>query len=268
MLLEVLICTIDDRIAQAANVLLPQQPDVCYLVSWQLTQPTYLGQLPQALRERTDVRVVMSEAEGGLAHNRNNALQRACGDILLLADDDVRLETTGLACLMAYFEHHSYIDVVATCAKRADKQWHKDYPLHPIDLHEPPRGYYVSSVELALRHTKRLPRFDERFGLGSLHLASGEEEVFIADCLHAGLRARFIPLHTVTLTNTCTTGTTFDSNAKVRRSKGAVLAYLHGAWGAILRSLKFSLFYRGTLSRWCVLKDLLWGINYITYGRE
>lgn len=267
MLLEVLICTIDARIAQVADLLLPEQSGVCYLVSWQQSQAAHGWATPAALAERPDVRVVTCQGKG-ISRNRNHAFQHARGNLLLLADDDARLEAKALQAVVAYFEQQPQVDVVATCVKRGDGRWHKAYPKHSFDFRQMPRAYYVSSVELFVRHTARLPRFDERFGLGSSHLASGEEDVFVADCSRAGLTAVFLPLHTATLTGTLTTGNTFDTNAKVRRSKGAVLAYLHGACGAWLRSVKFVLCYQGVLARWRVFKDLVWGIHYITHSSQ
>ena len=58
MKLDVLICTIDERIALVPAILLPMRADVNYIVSMQYTDEAYLQQIPQVLRERADVKVV------------------------------------------------------------------------------------------------------------------------------------------------------------------------------------------------------------------
>lgn len=265
MLLEVLICTIDDRIVRAVEAILPQIDMVSYLLCWQRTTDQTIP-LPSLIEERTDIRIVEHRSRG-LSHNRNVALDHAQGDILLLADDDISYTPDAFHLIRTYFQEHPECDVLATQIKRSNGLWHKCYPKVACAIEQVTRGYYVSSVELSLRRSTSLPYFDERFGLGSNALASGEEEVFVQDCIRRKLQVEFAPIHTATLRNTSTTGQYFDSQVKVRRSKGAVLMYCYGCLGAYLRSVKYAFCYRGILSRWQVWRDLLWGIHYIAKGR-
>lgn len=266
MRLEVLLCTMDHRITQAAEVILPQQEGVCYLVSWQHTSDSITITPPAIFQQRSDVRLIETWSKG-LAHNRNIALQHAQGDILLFADDDLRYTNEAFEHIRQSFVNDSSLHLLTTCIKRSDNTWHKVYPATTCSLQKAPHGYYVSSVELAVRRVAQLPKFDERFGLGSLELASGEEEIFVFDCLRRGLHAKFLPIHTATISNTTSTGTHFDTQLKVRRSKGAVLCYCHGRIGALLRCFKYTLCYQGPLRRYDVWHDLLWGINYIAQAR-
>ena len=74
MILELLICTINEGIKRVPDVLLPEVENVRYLVSWQQTGTIHLD-LPESLN-RPDVRVCKLEGRG-LATNRNNALKNA-----------------------------------------------------------------------------------------------------------------------------------------------------------------------------------------------
>ena len=59
MILELLICTINEGVRRVPNILLPQIENVRYLVSWQQTGTVSIG-LPKELN-RPDVRVITLE---------------------------------------------------------------------------------------------------------------------------------------------------------------------------------------------------------------
>ena len=95
-----MICTLDEGVHQIKALLMPVQPRISYLVSWQHSaeqsesrtngSATTLARkypLPEWLKERPDVRVVHL-AGRGLSRNRNCALSHAQGDWLVIADDD------------------------------------------------------------------------------------------------------------------------------------------------------------------------------------
>ena len=90
--IEFLICTLDEGVHQIKALLMPVQPRISYLVSWQhsaeqsesrtngsATTQTRKYPLPEWLKERPDVRVVHL-AGRGLSRNRNCALSHAQGD--------------------------------------------------------------------------------------------------------------------------------------------------------------------------------------------
>ena len=89
MKLELLICTLDERIARVPDILLPARPDISYLVSMQYTDPKFLDHVPDVLRQRPDVRLIFLEGKG-LSRNRNHCLDAATGDLALIVDDDCR----------------------------------------------------------------------------------------------------------------------------------------------------------------------------------
>ena len=263
-ILEVLICTIDEGINKLENSLLSPIDSIKYLISWQQSGTTAIP-IPASLEQREDVRILIHQGKG-LAANRNHALEAATGDYLLLSDDDARYTEDYFRHLVDAFS--AYPDDDLFTLQMVDEMGHflKNYPTATFRYPHCPKGFYVSSLEIAFRRSDRLPRFDTRFGIGSAYLACGEEEVFLHEALKNGLHARYIPL-TVVETPRSTTGSRFNTDVCVRRSKGAVLFVLHGYWGALLRCLRYT-FRIPLKSRYTFFKDLYDGIKYIKNGER
>ncbi len=258
--LELLICTIDDGIHAIPSILLPQRADVRYLVSWQ--QARIKGSpIPDELKYREDVRVFTLQGEG-LSANRNNALAHAEGDILLLSDDDTQYRPEYFDRILQAFAGHPEADFI--CFQGLDEAGEpiRPYPEQPFYYAHRPYGVYYCSWEIAFRRSNSLPRFDERFGLKSAYLACGEEEIFIHDAHLRGMRILYLPIPVVQ-TDKETTGGRFLTSPAVQRSKGAVLCYMHGPFGALLRCVKYALCLQGKAARLSILKNLTDGIRYI-----
>ncbi len=197
MTINILIATIDAGIENVPAVLLEPTPDLKYIVSHQVTAEAYRA-IPLDLK-REDV--IVSQIEGrGLSRNRNNALALADGDIALLADDDLRYRPEYLQAVKAAFLADQ--DLVLACFKiatPAGEPDYKDYAAEPYLLNRESH-HYISSLEIAFRVEPIRAygiRFDERFGLGSELVQSGEEAVFIFDCIRAGLKVKYIPAYVV-----------------------------------------------------------------------
>lgn len=200
MTLEVLICTLGrDGIARVDAMGLPHVENVSYLVSWQMPD----GEIPQNLL-RPDVRVITSH-DTGLSRNRNHALDNAAGDVLLIADDDLRYTARQLLSVLDVFRKNPSLEVATF---RYDGEDKKCYPDHECDLGKKlPKGYYVTSFELALRRNSRAGklRFNEKMGIGARYLHAGEEELLLLAARKMGLNCRFFPV-TITSHEGLTTG--------------------------------------------------------------
>lgn len=263
--LELLVCTINEGIRKVPELVLPPKEGVRYLVSWQQTGTVDVA-LPAELQGRTDIKVVTLEGRG-LAANRNNALRNASGDILLLADDDCRYRAEYFDRVKHDFAKYPRADCI--CFRAVDRKGNflKRYAAQPFTYAKRPRGTYFSSVEIAFRRKPDMPLFDERFGLGSPFLASGEDEVFLFDAWKSGLKVIYLP-ETIVETEGATTGKRFMTFGAVRRSKGAVLCHLYGAAGATMRSLKYILYLDVDIdTKRRFFHDMLLGIRYIRSGR-
>lgn len=261
MTLEVLICCLNDDIKKVPAVLLPPRGNVRYLVSLQYTDATVLESLAVPALHRPDVTVVKMEGKG-LARNRNNALRYATGDVLLIADSDVHYETAYFDRILSHFAADTTLDIACFQALATDGRLLRSYSNRSFTYNRQPRGTSFSSVEIAMARRAGLPRFDERFGLGSDYLACGEEEVFLYDAYRKGLHIHYFP-EVVVQTPRATTGNRFATDKAVQRSKGAVLCMLHGAGGAFARCLKFALTVPRLPHRLDAMREMARGIFYV-----
>lgn len=187
--LEILVSTYDaEGLERCTSNVWPRIDGVAYLVSCQYTDTAPV--VPDTLSDRDDVRIVFTPTHG-LSANRNNALEAATASYVLIADDDTDFFADALAAVIAEFEANPDIDIITT---RYETPTHKKYPADGHDLARRTPGYYVSSIEIALRRQSVIDtglRFSVLAGLGAPRLCQGEEEIFIINALRRGLHGRF-----------------------------------------------------------------------------
>lgn len=220
--LQVLICTFGrDGIESVAAGKHPETPGVEYLVSWQASDGI---DVPEALL-RHDFTIHRTDTTG-LSKNRNNALARASAPLILISDDDVDYTAEGLTAVINSFQANPDADLLVFrfyCNKG-----NKFYPDHSFSLRLPPKGYYTSSIEIALRRNSLADHniwFNENFGIGAI-FPSGEEDILIKDCLDAGLTGRFIPM-TIARHDADTTSHKNLSLPTRPQTRGAIFLHLH-----------------------------------------
>ena len=110
MTIDILICSIDKGIVRTGDLLLPQRPDVRYIISYQYTDERYLDLIPTVVEERDDVSLYKWRGRG-LSANRNLAVEKATGDILMFADDDTHIIPESLDKIIRIFERDPQLDV-------------------------------------------------------------------------------------------------------------------------------------------------------------
>lgn len=132
--------------------------------------------------------------EKGLSKSRNRAIENAQGTICLMADDDLLYVDNVEKVIMREFERNPEYDILVFQVEGIDKKF-KDYPINECKI-----GYIkslrVSSVEIAFKVDKIRKsgiRFNELFGTGSKYY-SGEENIFLYNCLNKGLKIKYIPI--------------------------------------------------------------------------
>lgn len=217
--LEVMIATCGpDGGRKVAAMNLPVIPGVKYLVSWQ--EPGE-NAVPDELAFRDDVRVIFLKGYG-LSRNRNNCLDNATGDILLIADDDLEFYSEGLSEIRRIFEEHPALEYGSF---RYDSDVPKFYPPKESSLARLPKGFSQSSVEIALRRESLAGklRFNEDFGLGAPVFTAGEEELFLKKARNNGLHCRFFPI-TIANHSGATTGVRERLADGTIRARGVMIA--------------------------------------------
>lgn len=153
-------------------------------------------------REYGKVRCIYT-TDHGVSRSRNAALTNATGDYCLLCDDDEYLYDGYEDKIIKAFETYPKADIIcfkikvappADLASTALKRSKKKYKKHPCKM-----GFLrvlkVATWQIAFRREAIINsciRFDEHYGSGS-KLGSGEENIFLYDCLKNGLKIRYVP---------------------------------------------------------------------------
>lgn len=228
--LDILISTINEGIENVPDILLAPVEGVRYVISWQ--KCGYSVSVPRALmREDVTVSVI---TERGLSRNRNNALAHATADVCLIADDDVRYKPEYFDEVINTFSSSSDVDVALFQYKSVFGR--KNYPRHPFNLENMPRGYYVSSIEIAFRRKAVVGklRFNELFGLGAPVLKACEDGVFLLDAVRLGLKCEYFP-KVVVEHDGQPTGVANVASQGVLMAKGAYIWLVYGGISAWMR---------------------------------
>ena len=226
MTLEVLICTYgNEGLNRVAKMNLPTVEGVQYLVSWQTDEFNLI--LPDELH-REDL-VIYTTRTKGLSVNRNHALKKASCDICLIADDDLIYTVEQLQAIIETFEKNPSVDIALF---RYSGGNNKRYPNQEFDIQKKPKGYYISSIEIAFRRNSLPPtsQFDTNFGVGTA-MPAGEEFIFIHQAMKLGLKCHFFPI-TITHHEGLSTGSRQYTDG-ILQANGACLAIGYGLLGVL-----------------------------------
>lgn len=222
--LQVMICTYGrdglQRVAEASH---PKVEGVEYLVCCQNDTNYEDSRLPEELT-RDDFRVIVTPTKG-LSVNRNIALSKATAPLLLISDDDVDYTCEGLRAVIDAFHRNKEMDIITFRYISASHEKH--YPSSECNLAGPEKGYFVTSFEIAFRRkaVQQKVWFNENFGIGAL-FPSGEEDLFIRDCIDAGIKGIFLPV-TIARHDGMTTSKRNLKLASRPMTKGAVFLRLY-----------------------------------------
>ena len=131
----------------------------------------------------------------GVAKSRNIVLAAAKTKYLLFGDDDVEFDIGAISKVISYLDANSDVSIVLAQAVDEDGQLRKHYPvkLHNLALRNSAKA---ATYEIILRveDIRSLGiTFDENFGAGARNYL-GDEYIFIADALRAGLKGVFLPI--------------------------------------------------------------------------
>ena len=142
--------------------------------------------------------------ERGLSKSRNMAIRNADAEVCILCDNDVEYDEGYETLICDAFHKYPEADVIVFYIKRKEKP----QPNYPTER----RMNYLSvmkifSPEIAFRReaVNRMGiHFHESFGAGARYYM-GEENIFLYDCLRAGLKIQYMPIRIATLRETQST---------------------------------------------------------------
>ena len=140
--------------------------------------------------ESSDVKF-FSTTERGLSNSRNKAIELASGDICLVCDDDEFLYKDYEDMILKAYSEIPDADLIA---------FKFLYPQKTYSNAIKKIGYInastISSVELTFKRERVIDskiKFNNYFGSGSIY-SSGEENIFLYDCLKKGLKIYYVPI--------------------------------------------------------------------------
>lgn len=184
---------------------------------------------------RSDV-TIRRLASTGLSRSRNAALDFAQGEIVLIADDDVAHPDGAFDEIRRVFAQDPDLDLLAGRSFTPDGVPRKPAHNRPHRLRLWNSGR-ISSHELAFRRARITAagiRFDEHFGVGAgTPNFLGEEYIFVADCLKAGLRGCYLPFP-LSIHPPESSGFVWEGRAAAQARAG-VLARVFGPWTPLMR---------------------------------
>jgi len=136
----------------------------------------------------------INSTERGLSRSRNMAVENACGEICILADDDLKYLPNYKDIILKQFELNPDIDIITFQVEGIEQKFKNYYPRsRKINFLT---SMKISSVEIAFRLNSIKQaniRFNELFGAGAKY-CMGEENIFLMECLKKGLKVMYVPV--------------------------------------------------------------------------
>lgn len=213
----------------------PHVEGVRYLVCCQNPEGEDVLPAAEALHARGDTDVLFFK-DRGLSRNRNHSLDMSAAPYLLIMDDDVKLDASGLEALIRCFDERPDLDFITLRVETGDAR-PRAFPPAGHNLRKKWRRYSAISFEIALRRSsveKDGLRFSTLAGIGAPALGCGEEEIFVHRLIKAGLRGEYTGIR-LGVHPGATTSERSAVRPEVVRAKGAVMRVLRGAFEAAVR---------------------------------
>lgn len=179
----------------------------------------------------------------GLSLSRNVALDECRSDVLLVADDDV-CHVDGVEEIVINEFLRTGADIITFQIVTPEGVAFKPYAPSRF-CHRVRSIMRVNSIEIAMRveSVRNVGvRFDTAFGLGAKY-PTGEEIIFLADALKAGLDVRYAPVPIV-VHPAESSGSSLLKNDRLIRAKGAMFRRIFGL-GGYVAAMAFAVRHHG-----------------------
>lgn len=178
--------------------------------------------MPKYSVSKEDNYVMYSYDEKGLSKSRNRLLEHMSADIEVITDDDIIFTNDALSVIEKSYNEND-ADIIIFNLKRGNDILgnDKEFNYNKLSIMS------VCSCQITFKREsieKNEIKFDENFGIGSTFV-SGEENIFLNDCLKHNLKIIHIPIIINSHPEEDTTGEIW--NEKVIKSKGALFYRLH-----------------------------------------
>ena len=172
--------------------------------------------------------VYLNSAERGVGKNRNLLMQHAAADICIFADDDMQFLQGYPQTAKQAFQECPQADILIF--NLVEKQQKRPFTKAITRI----RTYNYAKYGAARIAFRRRPvlasgiRFSLSFGGGTKH-GSGEDTIFLRDCLKKGLKIYAVPYALAEIDQTAASTWFEGYSEKFFRDKGALYSCLHPA---------------------------------------
>jgi hypothetical protein len=180
-----------------------------------------------------------------VSNNRNNAVSRCKGDIILHADDDLKYTPEQLLAVIDTFQKHPKVDLAAF---RYDGQDDLKFPEEECSLYELPKCFVVTNITIAVRRKSILGRlyFDTRLGINAEYTGCGEEDFYLYTARKTlGLNCQYFPITITKHLGGLSTGRRRISDIKILRGFGAIIRVEYPCTSLLRVVLKVWRLWRG-----------------------
>ena len=172
----------------------------------------------------------------GVAKSRNAAITNTESEYLLFGDDDIEFNESGIASAINYMNTNSEVSILLMQAIDETGKLRKRYPAksHKLKLTNSAKA---ATYEMMIRVSDIKGagiKFDENFGAGAPNYL-GDEYIFIADALRAGLKGGFEPI--VIATHPTESSGSLRNSTADRSARAKVFTRVFGIWAPFMRAL-------------------------------
>ena len=172
----------------------------------------------------------------GVAKSRNAVIENTTTEYLLFGDDDISFKEESINAALEFLESNTDISILMLQAVDESGALRKRYPkqAHPLKLTNAAKAATYEMI-IRVRDIKKASiKFDENFGAGAENYL-GDEYIFIADALRAGLKGYFLPI-VIAIHPTESSGS-FRSTKQDAIVRSRIFSRVFGIWAPAMRLL-------------------------------
>ena len=203
----------------------------------------------------------ISTTERGLSNSRNMAIMNARGEICLIADDDEKLDDDYANIIISAYNRYPKADIICFIV-RNDKKKYSNKVLRVGFI----RALHISSWQMTFKRERIIKKglkFNSRFGSGTPN-GSGEENIFLYECLKKGLKVYYIPVDIGEVENKKNSRWFHGFNEEYFDNRGKIIRELMGPVVGIIYCSYFIIskhrIYRNSISIINATKNIFHGL--------
>jgi hypothetical protein len=172
----------------------------------------------------------------GVAKSRNAVIENTNTEYLLFGDDDILFKEESINSALEYLESNKDQSILLLQAVDETGTLRKTYPkqAHSLKLTNSAKAATYEMIIRVKDIKAKSIRFDERFGAGAENYL-GDEYIFIADALRAGLKGTFLPI--VIATHPTDSSGSFHSTKEDALVRSRIFSRVFGIWAPVMRLL-------------------------------